>query len=202
MIRYYKKPYCTVQTYCMFCVYVSQNKVQSNSRFELYSKIQRLWGFHLSLNVWFFSTPPIFRQYIFVDYRHRVYLAYYFRDAVNFCHSEGNSRGLTAVFCVLTFVMFCWHDVMDMWLSSLSWVADACGSSDAITYLLQIQGRDGRYVVGFCKVQVLLVTIPPYWLFDTSDKSKYGADALYKVLPNAPDSRSWINTKLSIQSVT
>jgi len=85
---------------------------------------------------------------------------------------------------------------------AILWVAVARGSSDAISYLLQIQGRDGRYVVGFCTVQVLLVTVPPYWLFDTNAKSKYGADALHKVLSNAPDSRSWINTKLYIQSVT
>jgi hypothetical protein len=103
---------------------------------------------------------------------------------------------------MLVFVLFRLRDVMDMWLSSLSLVAVTRGSSDAISYLLEIQGRDGRCVVGFCKVQVLLVTIPPYWLFDTNAKSKYGADAPYKVLPKAPDSRSWINTKLYIQSVT
>jgi hypothetical protein len=38
MIKCYRKPYYKVQTYCMICVYVSHNKVQSNSRFELYSK--------------------------------------------------------------------------------------------------------------------------------------------------------------------
>ena len=44
--------------------------------------------------------------------------------------------------------------------------------------------------MGLCKVQLLLITIQTYCLFDMSANSKRGADAFSKVLPNAPDIRN------------
>jgi len=94
--------------------------------------------------------------------------------------------------------MFSLRDLMVMWLISLSWAAFDRSSSHAISSVLQIQihGRDGRCAVGIWNVQVLLVTIPPYRLFDMSVSSKHGGDDILKVLLKTPDIRNWNNTKL------
>ena len=67
----------------------------------------------------------------------------------------------------------------------------ARSSSDAISSLLQLQRRNGRYVVGLCKVQVTLITVAPHCLFDTSVNSTHCADTLFSVLPNTTDIRNW-----------
>ena len=77
---------------------------------------------------------------------------------------------------------------MDKWLCL--YICDY-SSFGAVSSLVQLQRRNGPYIVALCKVQVIFITIHLYCMFDTTANSKQGADTIFKVLSNTPDITNW-----------